>query len=118
MMNGRELREISLTLYRFKRTVKHCYQKLTRGFSDRDLWNADVHFAKLIAPRLKEFKKKSLNHPSALSNSAWYAILDDMIFAFELKVKEGVCTHRAKVDDIRYLRGLHLFAKYFDYLWN
>lgn len=48
----------------------------------------------------------------------WRYYLEDMIFAFELKIKEGVFPEiRKKEDDIRYLRGLHLFAKYFDYLW-
>ncbi len=34
------------------------YLRLTRGFSDRQLWDLSSHMARYILPRLKEFRRQ------------------------------------------------------------
>lgn len=38
-----------------KRKIKFFYQKITRGFSEEDLWSLDISLANWLLPRLKEF---------------------------------------------------------------
>jgi hypothetical protein len=38
--------------------IKYCYQRITKGYSDRDLWNMDYWFINTIPNMLKDFKKQ------------------------------------------------------------
>ena len=99
------------------RSMKHLWQKFTRGFSDRDTWNLDVTTAKFVLPRLKRFKELTNGHPYELTWDEWLAILDKIIYAlsvaasdkgyYELSVDEG-----KKVQE-----GFELFGKYYGSLW-
>ena len=78
----------------------------------------NVNISKFVLPLLITYNTNLKSAPNNMDLKLWRYYLEDMIFAFELKIKEGVFPEiRKKEDDIRYLRGLHLFAKYFDYLW-
>ena len=80
------------------------YQRLARGFSDRQLWDLSNHMARYILPRLQEFRRQMdgpksdyfgvpaqfLEDPEQTTDedlaqgaAAWAAALDDMIYAFE-----------------------------------
>ncbi len=79
------------------------WQKLTRGFSDRELWSLDYTCTEFILPRLKAFRHGELNGTPMLDgydqkqNEAdfkkmtqeWEEILDQMILAFEYHHKDG-----------------------------
>lgn len=46
------------------RSVKYLWQKLTRGYSDYDLYDLRTHLVRYIYPRIRDFKKaKRLGHP-------------------------------------------------------
>ena len=38
------------------------FQKLTRGFSDKELWDFDIQLAKYILPRLKKLKENKIGY--------------------------------------------------------
>lgn len=42
-----------------KTTIKHWFQRKTRGWSDDELWNLDYTFVLWINTRFKEFKKQA-----------------------------------------------------------
>ena len=91
------------------RRAKWFYQKLTRGYSDRDLWSLDCTFTDFILPRLKSFRKSKLNgYPACLEEGAvhnhggsinkeqeeknfqiWFGTIDKMILAFEYMKLNG-----------------------------
>ena len=73
-------------LYRFN--PKHIYQKVTRGFSDRDLYNLDRNLAKLIHKRMKIYSKMSCGDYCAIPDNyeymaLWKRDLRKIEFAFE-----------------------------------
>jgi hypothetical protein len=65
------------------RHIKWWWQRRTRGFDDRELWNLDVTIAKFILPRLKRYKDMTSGAPSGLYQIEWGLILSDIIQAFE-----------------------------------
>ena len=111
----------------FFRNIKWVWQRITRGYSDKDLWSFDDTIAKFMLPRLKEFKKHIYGYPSCLKSiDKWKEILDKIIFSFEhaqrmyLPLESDTREFKEKYDDFnaRYDEGMRLFAKYFSSLWN
>ena len=73
-------------------TPKAIYQKLTRGFTDDDLYNLDKNLAKIIHKRIEAYSKMSCklngeyycSMPSDYKHlTLWKRDLNKMIFAFE-----------------------------------
>lgn len=67
----------------------YAYQKLTRGFTDKDIWNLDFTIARFVLPRLIAYKKIQCGHPMIEGREedgeeAWNEILDKMCRAFYL----------------------------------
>lgn len=115
-------------IFSVKRFFLFKYQKLTRGFSDDELWNLDHTIVQFILPRLKQFKKVNNGYPpygTDLKNTSkkikmtqanWDAILDAMIEAFTILVDEDYCflnEAQEKIVD----KGLKYFGLYFRNLW-
>jgi hypothetical protein len=97
-------------------------QKITRGFSDDELWSLDYSLAKHILPRLKRFKKFDAGRPGCFeTREEWDEVLDKMIFAFEDAVTYWDSKEETKGERIqrenRAREGLKLFAKYYHALW-
>jgi len=99
-------------LWRLYYAAKNCldwrwivwgYQRLTRGFSDRQLWDLSTRMALYILPRLKEFRRQMdgpkgdffgtplkffpnlepTTEESERAAAEWRNALDEMIYAFE-----------------------------------
>ena len=66
------------------RKIKYLYQRLTRGFSDEEVWEVDVTFANWIVPILKEFRKVMHGVPNGLTENSWRNIINKMIIGFEI----------------------------------
>lgn len=99
------------------RDIKHFFQTFWRGFSDGDLWDLDVHLAKIILPRLIYFRKQPLmSYPIGLTEDEWLEILDKMIFAFATVVEGPWDVEPSDWDDVQ--EGLDLFGKWFTHLWD
>lgn len=100
--------------------IKSKYQKLTRGYSDDELWNLDATFVDWILPRLKTFKEHNIGYPIGFSSKEeWDAELETMIEAFELyKINY-------ELDDLNEIKknneiidkGFELFGKRIRNLW-
>ena len=121
-----------MSLWRdIKFNIKMKYQKLTRGYSDLEVWNLNDTFCIWILPRLKYFRKHTIAYPPDLTPEKWDEILDKMILAFELYLddsddnyeidKNGEYTipdlEKMKLEGEKIWEGFRLFGQYLRYLW-
>ena len=110
----------------FIRKLKFLKQRLTRGFSDKELWNLDCTLAKYILPRLKAFKDYHGAYPSDLTPEKWSKKLDEMIWAVDFILHEEEIMPEINEENkkvyLAYLKrrdkGLKLFGKYLMDLWD
>ena len=120
----------------YTRHIRWFYQRLSRGWDERELWSLDITFAEYIVPRLKAFKEIHLSHvicPGSLEGSYkgnlgettkeeeenlqehWENILSIMIEGFEIIKNEEYYF----VEDIpKVNNALCLFHKYYFALWD
>ena len=83
---------------------------------DSDLYNLDVHFAKIIHECLVRFKATAAGHPAELTVEEWDAILDEMIETFRY-ISSDEYWDAEQEDYQRVADGLQLFAKWYMNLW-
>jgi len=125
------------------RRVKWGWQKISRGYSDCDLWYLRGVFGDFILPRLRAFRemKRMGVCPGSMCPESkpvtttseeyekkmikqWNDTLDKMIFAFEYMKKddEGKNLTESYEEDFKnwdkVQEGLELFAKYYLDLWD
>ena len=119
--------------------------KETDEIKEQELWSLDATFTDYILPRIKAFRKmKRQGYPAGLidvsasdgvgdgwdgwavveSNqeerelAEWENILHDIENAFQL-LKKGDCSHdRTNAQHEVITKGLGLFAKYYEHLWD
>ena len=117
----------------------------TNEIKEQELWSLDATFTDYILPRIKAFRKmKRHGYPSGVidvsasdgvgvdeanwavveSNqeerevAEWENILHDIENAFQL-LKDVDCSHdRTKAQHEVITKGLGLFAKYYEHLWD
>lgn len=120
---------------RLKISLKHWWQRRTRGWDDSDLWSLDYTLAKWIIPRLERFKEVRNGIPLiegfefAFEENAteedfnkaekeWVRIINKMIRAFTLIVGENDNFELLNDREWKEINeGLDLFRKYFTNLW-
>ena len=105
--------------YLIKRWIRHKYQKSTRGFSNRDLWNLDKTIAIFILPRLKAFVESSVfidNEPGRRNdyNKIIYAF-ERIVHEFDLEGEYANLPFPGCDPKIR--EGLRLFSKHYFGMW-
>jgi hypothetical protein len=85
--------------------------------TEEECWNLDYTLAKFIIPRLYKFKQVNKNsYPIGFDGvEDWHKTIDKMIKAFELQI--GSSIHQNEERKI-INKGLHLFATYFNDLWD
>lgn len=107
--------------------LKWFWQRLTRGWDDRELWSLDVTISKFVLPRLKAFRSCFVAYPSVYETpEAWAADLDKMIAAHEYIAGgrdwgPGRCfmtTEEWQAREKATEEGLALFGKYYGALWD
>ena len=117
----------------------------TNEIKEQELWSLDATFTDYILPRIKAFRKmKRHGYPAGVidvsasdgfgdgwdgwavaeSNqeerevAEWENILHDIENAFQL-LKKGDCSHdRTNAQHEVITKGLGLFAKYYEHLWD
>lgn len=70
--------------------LKHFFQRLFRGWSDKETWNLDYEFYKWLLPRLKRFRKVSLTVPKNKTSQEWDLELKAVIAALEMLEDEVI----------------------------
>ena len=88
-------------------------QKEKYGFDEREVWSLYYRIALFIYPRLKMYSEIQ-SRPIGMTNEQWKEILDQMLTAFEIIIKDEI----NKDSNEKIVRkGLKRFFKYFLYLW-
>lgn len=94
----------------------------------QDFWSLDVTLSKVIHPMLVEFRRRNLEekysgYPGNLSSQEeWLNILEHMVYTFGQIANEYPEAPENRDEAKEYYEsiedGLHLFSKYFNYLWE
>lgn len=85
--------------------IKYSWQRITKGYCDKDLWSIDSWFIKIIPDMLQQFKETRKGSPGCLGqvyvddkgitcndicHEEWDKILEEMIFLFR-EMDEDEC---------------------------
>lgn len=111
-LNPRSLAKKELLL----REARFFFQRLSRGWDDRETWNIDVSWAEFILPRLQRYREVTISHPENMSLSEWLDIIDDMIDAFAIFASKDyydMTPEQSAIID----KGVALFHKHYRDLW-
>ena len=99
-------------------SIIYWWQRRTRGFDSREVWNLDSAIIRFTLPRLKHFRKVIGTHPSDISFKQWQNRLDKMIKAMEIwENTEGFPYDKGTMEK-EWKQGMALFHKYFFALWD
>lgn len=109
------------------REVKWAYQRVIREYDDTFVWNMNYNLAKMMSEALDKFEKRRCGYPCDLTDEEWRLILREIkagFDAFILKDKLGFDGNMKsynrewkKLDKIQ-KKGMKLFVKYYDNLWD
>lgn len=117
-----------------KRAKKAKKFKKKWGFRYEHTWCLDQEIAKFVLPRLAYLRDHHCGYPSCLcefdrnylpineeeAEKQWVQILDDMCIAFELIIKDEIGGTKEEFErrQATIKKGLELFTKYFQNLWD
>ena len=111
-----------------KRIRKKWLKKRGLYVNQKETWNLDKTIARFVLPRLKLYKKVNNAYPGigeADTPEHWDELIDKMIAAFELALKDDSDKIFKSEDwkenvlrkDATIQEGLAAFAKWYQYLW-
>lgn len=112
--------------------AKHEDQRINRGFSDYDWYNANDYLAYVLVGMLKQFRECGSGYPAHLGyvvddpynlqygDNIWYSILTEMIEGFEAHkiMNEEVYGDKYKEAEVKLNRALDLLKEYWTGLWD
>lgn len=99
------------------RTIRHWWQRRTRGWDDSETWSLDTTIAKFVLPRLTAFLRLNNGHPYGMTPEEWDKKLTEMIAAMRFFAAGDQYHIGSEKEYKRALRGVQLFAKWFPALW-
>lgn len=91
-------------------------QRLTRGYSDDEVWSFRYAHARWCLKRLRAFRAKMKTHPAELTPEQWWDYISTMIEAFEIIERDDTDEIDREFGGVR--RGLQLFADWYLHLWD
>lgn len=99
------------------RSIKYFFQRLVRGWDDRETWNLDFEFYKWLYPRLVRFKKISLTVPPNKTAKEWDIELNTILDLIELYLldEESFFSDKREVENAKKWVN-HWFFNNFNYL--
>lgn len=109
-------------------SIKWQWQKLTRGYSDYEVWELHSCFVGWILPRLKAYRHGGdgsgpMGYPGRLSSyEEWLEIVDEMIWAFT-RLQQDESMNGPYIDYSngewdRVHAGQKLFGEWMGALWD
>lgn len=116
-------------IYRFTRwleettdELKYKFQRLTRGYSDDEVWNLNYAMCKWMLPRLKKLSETRHGYWGRNEKETKQAY-KDMIFALEFFLSEDGMdwakpSKNYEKKYARHLKGLELIGKHWQSLWD
>ncbi len=94
---------------------------------DDDHYEPFIIMAEVNLKLLKNFKEKSSGHPGKLDERMigtpdgelrWENILNQMIEAFEIILRDEDRCDRSEADQCRVIIGLRYYSQWFEHLWD
>lgn len=104
-----------------KRKIRFIYQKITRGFSDVELWSLDGTISRFIIPRLERFIEINAGYPPDYDDCEdWKKDLKSLLETFkflasEKRYEEIGPDYEEKWETVE--KDLNFFGKRFLDLW-
>lgn len=114
--------------------LKDFYWRGKRGYADSDCWDVDNYLARIVPPMLRTMidPKKGGGHgypggdEQTKTLKRWHRVVEQMASAFEESIKtdemEYVDMKQWKRDwaksERKRIKGMNLFVKYFNSLWD
>lgn len=104
--------------------IRWSWQRVTRGYCEKDVWNMDVHLEELLPAMLQYLKDNRHGSPASLGENTvneegilvnetchaeWDRILDRMIFLWHESL-ESTCSRENPLEE-EYTRALHEFTE-------
>jgi len=102
------------------RLLSYVYQRITRGWDDRELWDLDMTIARFILSRIKRFREIAKSYPGdidEMTGKRWDTILGDIAYSMEFYSSSISERMEKEFNKNRVQRGLNNLARYFGYLW-
>jgi hypothetical protein len=94
----------------------HRWQRMRRGWSDRDAWNLDAHLARVIADGVAHLREVNFGHPTGTTFEEWQGILKQIAEGF--RVWADHCYGELTADEKEaYVEAKRLFAVWHAHLW-
>lgn len=69
-------------------SIKYFFQRLFRGWDDRETWNLDLSFYKWLLTRLTKFRQLTTTCPMNRTWKEWYEEIDLILYRLRLITKE------------------------------
>lgn len=101
--------------------ARFLYQRLTRGYDDRDVWDVSEGLTRFLRPRLKAYIKWQSEHGMHVPQdfqkdpAAWLNVLSKIDFALDI-IDKGDYRREGSEADVQ--NGLALLGKYYRDLWG
>jgi len=106
---------------RYKNTpIKWWWQRVTRGYDDRDVWNLNIAIIDFVTPRIKHYITWQCEHgmscPEDLDPASWLDVLRKIETAFDQYSGEKEWDEEEDVTAYldRTKEGIMLFGKYLE----
>ena len=100
--------------------IKYFFQRGLRGYADCDLWAIDYWLATVMVKALAQFNCERYGYPHDMGDEEWGKIINTMREGFEATLKLDDTYDDKEYKKVKAIqdKGLALFAKYFNYLWD
>lgn len=115
--------KIHYTLLDWRNEVKWAWQRVFRGYDDTAYWCLNDYLAKIINQVTFKLVNEGSGHPTKLTEKKWKNILNQISFGFGsyLEIQSGFYDEKDpeyKRLEREFQKGLELFCKYYNNLWD
>jgi len=110
----------------FKR-IKYFIQRGKRGYSDRDLWDLGSYISEVMTKALDDFDKTRHTYLGTMTEEQWSETLKEMEAGFQAILDMNdlldwveIKNYKKEYKKLKAIKdkGLKLFAKYIEGLWD
>jgi len=103
--------------------VKWFFQRIHKGWRDCDVWSIDYYLSTIIPQMVRHLRDTTHSYPYRLGEKRWKRILTTIAEGFEenQKIVNGdyiLHTIQYKEASTKAKRGMALFIKYYNNLWD
>ena len=111
--------KFQLNPWTYYRAVKWFFQRAIRGWANCDVWSMDNYLNDILPGMLRRLKI-GCSYPMDMTPEEWLNILEEMAVGFESGNKIDDCFDPNEEKELRakFDRGMELFVKYYNHLWD